>query len=69
MQNMTPRTFEQWVETRTEEERELIHEALHMAYKSRSYVAVWRVLKDLPENPWHGGKEAMAGYAKRKFGA
>lgn len=65
----SPRTFEDWVNQREESDQDAIHEALDYAYRTKSYAAVYRVLRNLNDRPWPGSKDAMTNYANRKFGA
>ena len=69
LQEQAPSTFEQWVLARTDDEQDAIHQALDYAYRTQSYMPVYRGLHNLNDRPWPGGKDALINYTKRRFGA
>lgn len=69
LESQAPATFEQWVKSRSESDQEAVHNALDYAYRTSAYAEMWRVLHNLNDNPWVGGKDAMINYAKRTFGS
>ena len=69
LKEQAPATFERWVLDRSEDDQDAIHQALDYAYRTQSYMPVYRVLHSLHDRPWPGGKDAVINYAKRKFGA
>ena len=66
--SQSPRTFEDWVQQREESDQDAINEALDYAYRTKSFAAVYRVLRNLNDRPWTGSKDAMTNYANRTFG-
>lgn len=69
LEKQSPKTFEGWVDSFSEEDRDAINDSLTIAYERRTYADVYSVLKTLEDNPWRGGKDALINYCNRKFGA
>ena len=69
LERQSPATFEQWVNSHDENERDAILQALDYGYRTKSYADLYRVIHNLNENPWQGGIDAMRNYATRTLGA
>lgn len=69
LESQAPATFEQWVKSRPERDRDAIDQALDYAYRTKSYMPAYRVLSKLHDRPWQGGIDAMRNYAIRRFGS
>lgn len=69
LEKQSPATFEQWLDSHSENDRDAILQALDYSYRTKSYADLYRVIHNLNDNPWQGGKDAMVNYATRTFGA